>query len=108
MERDNVAHELEIDGVTLQNLGITLLEFLLNVTRSHPMEAEVLQDVAEEVVRNGVLTLLKIVIEALLQVGGHLGRQVAYGRLIRRLSNDLLLLVWLVLLLRCHCLFQLL
>ena len=41
------------------------------------METEVLQDIAEEVVRYGERAFLQVVIEALLQVSGHLGWQVA-------------------------------
>ena len=40
----NVSDKLEIDGVSLQNIGVTLLELFLNVTRSHSVEAKVLQD----------------------------------------------------------------
>ena len=77
---DHVLHEGEIDGVALEDLRIALLELLLDVSRSHLVEAEVLEDVAEEVVGDGVLALHKIVVEALLQIGGHFARQVASGR----------------------------
>ena len=89
VESDDVPDELEVDVVLAQNVRVALLEFLLNIARTNPMEAEVLQDIPEQIVRNGVLSLLQVVIEALLQVGGHLGRQVAYGWLVWRLRNGL-------------------
>ena len=75
--RDHVLHKREIDCVTLDDLRVTFLELLFDVARSHLMETEVLQDIAEEVVRYGERTFLQVVIEALLQVSGHLGWQVA-------------------------------
>ena len=74
---DHVLHKREIDCVTLDDLRVTFLELLFDVARSHLMEAEVLQDIAEEVVRYGERAFLQVVIEALLEVSGHLGWQVA-------------------------------
>ena len=71
--------EREVDGVTLKYLRVTLLELLFNVTWAHLVEAKVLQNVAEEVVGDGVLAFLKVVIEALLEVSGHLTGQVTSG-----------------------------
>ena len=57
------------------------------------METEILQNVLEQIVRNGVLVLFKIMVEALLQVSSHLRRQVANVGLFRRSSAILHLLV---------------
>ena len=88
----DMTNELEVDVVTLKDLGITLLELLLYVTRAHLVEAEVLKNVTEEVVRDGPFALLKVVIEAFLEVGSHLTGQVASGLTLRRLGDVLLLL----------------
>ena len=77
---DNMLDEREIDSVTLEDLRITLFELLLDITRAHLVETEVLKNVTEEVVRNGELSLLKVMVEALLKIGSHLTWQVACGR----------------------------
>ena len=53
MEGDDVAHKGKVHGVTLQVIIVTLSKLLLDVARAHLVEAEVLQDVAEEVLWDG-------------------------------------------------------
>ena len=66
MVRYDVLYEREVDAVALQNLGITLPELILNITRAHLVEAKVLKDVPEEVFRDSMFGLFKVVCEALL------------------------------------------
>ena len=94
---DDVAHELEVYAVAFENFGIALLELVLDIAGTHLVETEVLQNVAEKVVRNGELTLLQVMVEALLEVSGHLGWQVANVGLLRGLRAVLLLLLLIVL-----------
>ena len=77
MVGNDMLHKLEVDTVAIEDARVTLFEFFLDVARVHLVEAEVLQDVPEEVVRDRVLVLFTVVLEAVLQVSGHLGRQVA-------------------------------
>ena len=84
-----MAHEREVDSVAFQNLRVTLFELLLDVSWTHSVEAEVLKNVPEQVVGDGELTLFKVVIKAFLEVGRHLGRQVADVELVRSLGNFL-------------------
>ena len=101
MVSHNVAHKLEVERISFRQVRITFLEFFLDFSGAHAVEAEVLQDVLEELVWDGVLSLFQVVIEALLEVGGHVGRKVA-GRAIGRLRHNLLLLHGLGCLLCCH------
>ena len=76
----HVLAELKVHGVAVQEPGVGLFELFLDVAGAHFVEAEVLKDVLEKVVGDGVLTLFKVVVEALLEIAGHLGRDVATGR----------------------------
>ena len=93
---DDMLDKCEVNSVTFQEIWITLLELLLDLTRCHLVEAEVLNDVFEEVVGDGEFALFKIVVEALLEISGHLTGQVASSKLsteFRRLGDSLFLLV---------------
>ena len=97
----NVAHKLEVERISFWQIWVTLLKFFLDFSGAHAVEAEVLQDVLEELVWDGVLSLFQVVVEALFEVGGHVGRQVSGGA-IGRLGHNLLLLHGLSCLLCCH------
>ena len=74
---DNMFNEGKIDGVSSENFRVTFLELFFDVTRSHLMKAEVLQNISEEIIGNGEFSFFKIVVEAVLEIREHLGRQVA-------------------------------
>ena len=57
MVRHHILAELEVHAVAFQKIGVTLLKLIFDITRSHLMKAKVLQDVFEEIVGDGVLTL---------------------------------------------------
>ena len=103
----NMAHECEVDGVSLQDLGVGLLKLFFDVARAHSVEAKVLQNVTEQVVGNSVLPLLKVVVETLLEVGSHLRRKVANILAIGSLRDVLGLHLRARFLLGGHYLFQL-
>ena len=86
---DDVANEREIHAVALKHFWVTLLELILDIARAHLVEAEVLDNVLKQMFGDGTLVLLQIVVEAFLEVGGHLRRQVADINLLRRLCTVL-------------------
>ena len=76
----NMFNEIEVHTVSLHNSHICLFKFFLDITRTHPVESEILQNITEQVIWNVHLSFLNIVIEAVLKIGCHLTRQVAiYG-----------------------------
>ena len=85
----HVLNEGKVHGGALEDLRVTFLELLLDITRAHSVEAEVLQDVLEEIVRNGVFALNQVMVKALLEISSHLTRQIANVLTLRRLGNIL-------------------
>ena len=87
--RHNVLNEGKVHGGALEDLGVALLELLLDIARAHSVEAEVLQDVFEEIVGNGELALDQVVVKALLEISSHLTWKIANVLTLRRLGNIL-------------------
>ena len=75
-------HKGKVNCVTLMELWVGSLEFILDVTWSHLVEAKVLDDVPEEHIRYDAFILLVVEIEAFLEVIKHVGWQMilALGR----------------------------
>ena len=60
---DDVFDEVEIDCVAAAKFVVRSLEFVIDVTWSHLMEAEVLENVPEESIRNDSFIVLLVVSE---------------------------------------------
>ena len=101
----DMLYKLEVHAVTLKDLRVALLKLIFNIAWAHLMEAKILQNVPEEVVRDGVLVLLKVVVEALLKICGHLRWQIANVGLLGCLGTVLhLLILGVPFLVHCHLL----
>ena len=83
----DVFTKLQVHVSALLKINIALFKFFLNVTRAHLVEAEILKNVAEQVLRDERFIILTVVIKALFKIRGHLGRNIADNSLIRRLGE---------------------
>ena len=65
---DDVFDEVEIDSVAAAKFVVRSLEFVIDVTRSHLVEAEVLENVPEESFGDDACSFLIVVGEALFEI----------------------------------------
>lgn len=100
---DDALAELKVHSVSLGDQRVGLPQLLLNLTGSHLVEAEVLQNVPEQVVWDPVLIVLTVSVEAVFEVVSNLNWQVELLLLdvVPHLRNVQLLLSLLLLLLAC-------
>ena len=61
-------HKGKVNCVTLMELWVGSLEFILDVTWSHLVEAEVLKNVPEQSIRDDSFIVLLVVVKAFLEV----------------------------------------
>ena len=87
--RHNVLNESKVHGISLQDFRVTFLELLLDIAWAHSVEAEVLQDVFEEILGNGVFAFDQVVVKALLKISSHLTWQIANALTLGRPSHIL-------------------
>lgn len=72
---NDVLHELKVHCIALGDLGVGLFKLLLDLTRAHLVEPEVLEDVLEQMVGNVTFLFLVVAVEAVLEVAEHLHGQ---------------------------------
>ena len=88
---NDVTNEWVIDAVTFENFRVTLFELIFDIARAHFVEAEILKDVSEKVVRDCEFSIFQIVFKTLLKIRGHFRRQVSTVNLLGGLCAILLL-----------------